>query len=131
MPICRKYSNGLCDNKYSKKSKRLDFKPGIYHTQKGKPRITSESSDPVSAFVACFFRTYGFPLMAALMLMLMMFIIMRMLVCMFFCNMLMFLTIVRMGHFLVIMLVLMLILVMAAHFLSPPFSLPNNLKYSR
>jgi len=46
---------------------------------------TAGSSAPVSAFVACFFRTYGFPLMTALMLMLMMFIVMRVLVGMFFC----------------------------------------------
>ena len=76
---------------------------------------TAGSSGPVSAFVACFFRTYGFPLMAALMLMLMMLIVMRMLVGMFFCYMFMVVTIVRMGHFLVLMLVLMLILVMATH----------------
>jgi hypothetical protein len=83
--------------------------------EKGKPRITAESSDPVSAFVACLSKTYGFPLMTALVLMLMVLIVMRMLVGMFFCYMFMVVTIMRMGHFLVLMLVLMLILVMATH----------------
>ena len=49
---------------------------------KGKPRIPPESSDPVSAFVACFFKNYGFPLMTALVLMFVMVIIMRMLMAM-------------------------------------------------
>jgi hypothetical protein len=54
-------------------------------TKKGKPRIPPGSSDRVSAFVACFFRNYGFPLMTALMLMFVMVVIMFMLMAMFFC----------------------------------------------
>jgi len=84
MTTCRKHSNRIWDNEYSKKSKWPDFNPGYNILKKGKPRIPPGSSDPVSAFVACFFRNYGFPLMTALMLMLVMVVIMRMLMGMLF-----------------------------------------------
>jgi hypothetical protein len=87
--------------------------------KKGKPRIPPRSSDPVSAFVAFFYKNYGFPLVAALVLVLVM-VIMCMLMDMFLNQVLVFVAIVLMSHLFVFMLVLMLILIMAAHLSSPP-----------
>jgi len=83
MTTCRKHTNEIWDNKYSKKLKWPDFNPGYNIHKKRKPRIPPGSSDRVSAFVACFSKTYGFPLMTALVLMLVMVVIMLMLMAMF------------------------------------------------
>ena len=84
MTTCRRHSNGIWGKKYSRKSKWPDFNPGYKNHKKEKPRIPSASSDPVTAFVACFFRNYGFPLMTALVLMFVMVVIMLMLMGMLF-----------------------------------------------
>jgi hypothetical protein len=70
-------------NEYSKEINSLDINLGCNMPKKGKPRIPPGSSDPVSAFAACFFRNYAFPLMTALVLMLVMVVIMLMLMVIF------------------------------------------------
>jgi|GEM_PF-4760508 len=65
-------------------------------------------------------KIYGFPLMTALVLVRVV-VIMSMFMAMLLYHMLVFMTIVRMGHLPVLMLMFMLIFVMAAHLSSPPF----------
>jgi len=72
------------ENSFEKNLVELIYIREKIQYKKGKPRIPPESSDPVSAFVACFFKNYGFPLMTTLMLMLVMVITMRMLMTMLF-----------------------------------------------
>jgi hypothetical protein len=62
----------------------------------------------------------GFPLMAALVLVLVMVVVMDMLVHMLLSSMFVFVTIMSMSLFLVLMFVYMLIFCMATHFPSPP-----------